>query len=51
MSLAGTIGALQIGSLFSVFLFGIESLQTHMYFQTVKDEKWQLKTLVRDPNT
>ncbi|KAH6919324.1 hypothetical protein BKA70DRAFT_1417299 [Coprinopsis sp. MPI-PUGE-AT-0042] len=45
-SLQGTIGAIQIGSIFSVFLFGIETLQTHIYFQTFKDDRWELKSLV-----
>lgn len=47
LSLTGSVGALEIGSLFSVFLFGIETLQTHLYFQTFKDDKWRLKSLVR----
>ncbi|KAH6899215.1 hypothetical protein BKA70DRAFT_1231133 [Coprinopsis sp. MPI-PUGE-AT-0042] len=45
-SLQGTIGATQVGSIFSGFLFGIETLQTHIYFQTFKDDRWELKSLV-----
>ncbi|KAH6904678.1 hypothetical protein BKA70DRAFT_1296083 [Coprinopsis sp. MPI-PUGE-AT-0042] len=46
LSLQGSVGALEIGSLFSVFLFGIETLQTHLYFQTFRDDKLRLKSLV-----
>ncbi|KAF8167296.1 hypothetical protein B0H34DRAFT_10093 [Crassisporium funariophilum] len=44
--LNSTFGALQIGSLLSVFLFGIVSLQTHQYFTNFEQDKRLFKTLV-----
>ncbi|KAG2004215.1 hypothetical protein CC2G_002794 [Coprinopsis cinerea AmutBmut pab1-1] len=40
------VGALQLGSLFAVFLFGVVTLQSHMYYQTFREDKIQLKLLV-----
>lgn len=42
-----TIGALQIGSLLSIFLFGIITLQVNVYFQTYRKDKWLFKVMVR----
>ncbi|KAG2006388.1 hypothetical protein CC2G_002708 [Coprinopsis cinerea AmutBmut pab1-1] len=42
-----TIGAMSIGSLVSMFLFGLVTLQTHNYFHTYRDDKLYLKALVR----
>ena len=41
-----TIGALEIGSLFSAFLFGIVTLQTYNYYYTFRDDGWKNKALV-----
>ncbi|KAF8960128.1 hypothetical protein BDZ97DRAFT_1922381 [Flammula alnicola] len=46
IDLNNTIGALQIGSLFGVFLFGIVSLQTYNYYNAYRDDGWVNKTLV-----
>ena len=46
ISLDQTIGALEIGSLFSVFLFGILTLQTYNYYYTFREDGWKTKTLV-----
>ncbi|KAG2009415.1 hypothetical protein CC2G_012357 [Coprinopsis cinerea AmutBmut pab1-1] len=44
--LQSSIGAVQIGSLFSVFLFGIETLQTHLYYQQFPEDAIHLKIMV-----
>jgi hypothetical protein len=49
VDLNNTIGALQIGSLFGVFLFGIVSLQTFNYYSTYADDGWANKAMVRYP--
>ncbi|EAU86333.1 hypothetical protein CC1G_05327 [Coprinopsis cinerea okayama7 len=41
-----TIGALQIGTLFSAFLFGVVTLQLITYYQRFKEDKLHLKLLV-----
>ena len=46
ISLDQTIGALEIGSLFSVFLFGILTLQIYNYYHTFRDDGWKIKALV-----
>ncbi|KAF8970088.1 hypothetical protein BDZ97DRAFT_1791886 [Flammula alnicola] len=46
IDLNNTIGALQIGSLFGVFLFGIVSLQTYNYYNAYRDDGWVNKPLV-----
>lgn len=46
ISLDETIGALEIGSLFSSFLFGIITLQTYNYYYTFRDDGWKNKALV-----
>ncbi|KDR72696.1 hypothetical protein GALMADRAFT_126319 [Galerina marginata CBS 339.88] len=46
VDLIKTIGALQIGSLFGVYLFGIVSLQAHNYYKIHSDDGWTYKLLV-----
>ncbi|KAF9477343.1 hypothetical protein BDN70DRAFT_114943 [Pholiota conissans] len=46
VDLNDTIGAMQIGSLFGVFLFGIVSLQTFNYYSTYTDDEWANKVMV-----
>ncbi|KDR72685.1 hypothetical protein GALMADRAFT_761122 [Galerina marginata CBS 339.88] len=46
VDLSDTIGALQIGSLFGVFLFGIVSLQAYNYYDTYTEDGWGNKLLV-----
>ncbi|KAF8629793.1 hypothetical protein AX17_005572, partial [Amanita inopinata Kibby_2008] len=41
-----TIGALQIGSYISVFLFGVVTVQCHLYIQRFQDDRWGYKALV-----
>ncbi|TEB19313.1 hypothetical protein FA13DRAFT_1821105 [Coprinellus micaceus] len=41
-----TFGALQIGSLFAIFLFGVITLQAETYYRTYKEDKWWIKVLV-----
>ncbi|KIM42482.1 hypothetical protein M413DRAFT_134912 [Hebeloma cylindrosporum] len=41
-----TLGALEIGSLLGVFLFGVVSLQTFNYYATYPDDSWVNKTLI-----
>ncbi|EAU80631.2 hypothetical protein CC1G_10198 [Coprinopsis cinerea okayama7 len=44
--LYSTVGAVSIGSQVSMFLFGIASLQTYMYYQRFRDDKWYLRLTV-----
>ncbi|KJA18780.1 hypothetical protein HYPSUDRAFT_44952 [Hypholoma sublateritium FD-334 SS-4] len=46
VDLNNTIGAIEIGSLFGVFLFGIVTLQTFNYYDNYKEDGWGNKTLV-----
>jgi hypothetical protein len=46
-TLANTLGAVEIGSLLGVFLFGVVSLQTYNYYTLYPDDSWVNKTLVR----
>ncbi|EAU87105.2 hypothetical protein CC1G_05794 [Coprinopsis cinerea okayama7 len=46
VNLHDTVGALQLGSLFAVFLFGVVTLQSHLYYQQFRQDKVQLKALV-----
>jgi hypothetical protein len=46
IKLGDTIGALQIGSVVGVYLFGVVSLQTWNYFRTYRDDVWLNKVLV-----
>lgn len=45
--LNATIGAVEIGSMISVFLFGIVTLQAHLYYSSFQEDHWSFKTLVR----
>ena len=46
-TLDNTIGALLIGVIFAIFLFGIITLQTHLYFRRfAASDPWKLKVLV-----
>lgn len=46
-TLDNTIGALQIGVIFAIFLFGIITLQTYLYFRRFSaSDPWMLKALV-----
>lgn len=47
LTLANTLGVLEIGSLLGVFLFGVVSLQTFNYYTMYPDDGWVNKTLVR----
>jgi hypothetical protein len=42
----GTLGALQIGSSLSLFLFGILTVQAYLYFDRFRDDRWTLKAFV-----
>ena len=46
-TLDNTLGALQIGSLLAVFLFGIITVQAYSYYMTFRKDRWPYKTLVR----
>ncbi|KIM39529.1 hypothetical protein M413DRAFT_447015 [Hebeloma cylindrosporum] len=46
VDLSTTIGALQIGSLFAIFLFGIVTLQAYLYYDAFPEDRWTYKTLV-----
>ncbi|EDR06567.1 uncharacterized protein LACBIDRAFT_300118 [Laccaria bicolor S238N-H82] len=46
VDLTDTVGALLIGTLFSVFLFGVVTLQTHLYFTQFREDHWSTKALV-----
>ena len=46
VDISATIGALQIGCLFGIFLFGVVSLQTYNYYDTYGDDPWTTKLLV-----
>jgi hypothetical protein len=41
-----TIGTLEIGSFISVFLFGVVTVQTHMYYRRFPEDRRILKALV-----
>ena len=47
IDLTDTVGALLIGTLFSVFLFGMVTLQTHLYYTLFREDHWSTKALVR----
>ncbi|KAF9554668.1 hypothetical protein CPC08DRAFT_821564 [Agrocybe pediades] len=46
VDLTDTIGALQIGSLFGIFLFGLVSLQCYNYYDNYSTDGWITKTMV-----
>ena len=57
LAIENTLGALEIGSSIAVFLFGILTLQTYLYFTRFGKERIQIQALVRrktvrwlDPN-
>lgn len=41
-----TLGALEIGTTICVFLFGIVTVQTYLYFRSFPRDDWKLKALV-----
>lgn len=48
ITIANTFGgALEIGSSVSVFLFGVVTLQTHVYFSRFPKDRFHFKALVR----
>ncbi len=47
VDLSGSMGALQIGSIVAVYIFGIVTLQAHIYYTTFPGDSWKYKTLVR----
>lgn len=46
-NMQNTFGALEIGVTVSVFLFGVATLQTHVYFTRFPDDRRYFKALVR----
>jgi len=46
LDLGSTLGALLIGATFALFLFGIVTLQVHLYYSTFKEDKWFMKAFV-----
>ncbi|ESK82282.1 hypothetical protein Moror_15472 [Moniliophthora roreri MCA 2997] len=42
-----TIGALEVGALVTIFLFGVVTLQVYFYFSRFPDDSWYIKLLVR----
>ncbi|KAH0582353.1 hypothetical protein H2248_010302 [Termitomyces sp. 'cryptogamus'] len=46
LNLSTTLGALVIGVLVSIFLFGVVTLQTFTYYKKFPDDRWLLKTFV-----
>jgi hypothetical protein len=46
VDLRDTVGALQIGSLFAIFLFGIVTVQAYLYYNAFREDRWTYKTLV-----
>ncbi|KJA17959.1 hypothetical protein HYPSUDRAFT_79441 [Hypholoma sublateritium FD-334 SS-4] len=45
-TIGNTFGAMEIGSIITVFLFGIVTLQTHMYFERFSQDRIPFKILV-----
>lgn len=48
VDLRDTIGALEIGSLVAIFIFGIVTLQMYTYYTTFWKDLWYYKALVSD---
>ncbi|KAF9483732.1 hypothetical protein BDN70DRAFT_873332 [Pholiota conissans] len=46
VDLNDSIGALQIGSLFAIFIFGIVTMQMYLYYSTFWGDPWYYKVLV-----
>lgn len=44
--LANTFGAIEIGSIFAIFLFGIITLQAYVYFTTFDEDHLAFRALV-----
>ncbi|EAU82188.2 hypothetical protein CC1G_10590 [Coprinopsis cinerea okayama7 len=49
LSLHSTLGAIEIGSQVSTFLFGIVTLQTYAYFQRFQDDRLYLRAMLWAP--
>jgi hypothetical protein len=47
ITIANTFGALEIGSSVAVFMFGIVTLQAHVYFSRFPDDRLAFRALVR----
>lgn len=45
-TIANTLGAMEIGAMLAMFLFGILTLQVDTYFQMFTDDSIYLKVLV-----
>ncbi|KAK7034762.1 hypothetical protein VNI00_012169 [Paramarasmius palmivorus] len=41
-----TVGALEVGALAAVFLFGVVTLQVYIYYHQFPEDSWYIKTLV-----
>ncbi|KAF8188744.1 hypothetical protein BJ912DRAFT_1143346 [Pholiota molesta] len=46
VDLSNTLGALEIGSLFAIFIFGIVTVQMYTYYTTFGKDLWYYKALV-----
>ncbi|KAF8160303.1 hypothetical protein BJ912DRAFT_1008192 [Pholiota molesta] len=46
VDLSNTLGALEIGSLFAIFIFGIVTLQMYTYYTTFGKDLWYYKALI-----
>ncbi len=44
-----TVGALEIGTSFSLVLFGIVTMQTYIYWRRFEEDRPAFKILVRHP--
>jgi hypothetical protein len=44
--LNGTVGALEVGTFISLFLFGAMTVQTFVYYEMFPRDSWKLKSLV-----
>jgi hypothetical protein len=44
--LYATLGALEIGAFFAMFLFGLSAVQTYIYFTKYRDDPLPIKALV-----
>jgi hypothetical protein len=43
-----TVGALLAGVIIANVLFGVSTVQVHVYYRTFPGDRWTLKILVRD---
>jgi len=43
------LGAMEIGILISIFLFGLFSLQVFVYYRHYPNDSWHLRALVSNP--